>query len=221
MEHSLSAQRNFIAEGLSIVDAAASAMWVIQRAASDTHRGARARVSGLLTAKACNLLLGIHSLNSDGLGQESGALLRPFLECVELIDYIRVVPAGVTEFMEDRLPKAGVRAQAIGSPLQGLRQHLNEHASHISIAYDSMSHIVDANTGVLRVRQPACWNSFVTNLSQHGDLAVMLATSAVRALESVDPNASPVHAARLQAWSARLRTDCPRAQPRVASTTDA
>ena len=73
------------------------------------------RVCGVTLLKAKNLALGAYSLVLDGLGQESGALLRPMIEYVELLTYFRLKPEMTERALENALPKAGERAKAIGS----------------------------------------------------------------------------------------------------------
>lgn len=111
------------------------------RAASDTY----ARVCGLTLLKAKNLAIGSFSLLLDGLGQESGALLRPMIEYTELLTYFRLFPNKIENAAENDLPKAGERAKAIKGMYHDLRQHLNEHASHSSFNHHSLSHLLDSN----------------------------------------------------------------------------
>ena len=44
-----------------------------------------ARVYTMVVIKGHNLAQGCYSLALDGLGQESGAMLRPLLECIETL----------------------------------------------------------------------------------------------------------------------------------------
>lgn len=108
------------------------------------------RVCALVVIKGRNLALGCYSLSQDGLAQESGALFRPLMECLELLAYLRLDPSRINEALEDRLPKAGVIAQRIEGGLKGLRDHLNTHASHLSLHPAAMGHLVDFKTGRLR-----------------------------------------------------------------------
>ena len=91
---------------------------------SDYHR-----VCGLTLAKARNYALGSYGLILDGLGQESGALLRPFIEYHELLVYFRLEPARVKEAIDNNLPSAGKRAKLIEGDFHEFRRYLNEHAS--------------------------------------------------------------------------------------------
>ncbi len=109
-----------------------------------------ARVCGLTLLKGKNLAHGSLSLVLDGLGQESGALLRPMIEYVELLTYLRKHPEEADRAAVNALPKAGQRAKAIGGIYHGLRQHLNEHASHSSYSHFALSHLI---TPELRFRK--------------------------------------------------------------------
>jgi hypothetical protein len=113
-----------------------------------------ARVCSLVAIKGRNLAHGCYSLALDGLGQESGALLRPLLECLELLVYLRVVPDAPNQALENTLPQAGKRAAIIGGKFKPLRDHLNENAPHLAISSDSMIHLVDLGQGRLRITQP-------------------------------------------------------------------
>ena len=75
-------------------------------ASSDTY----ARICGLTLLKAKNLALAALSVVLDGLGQEAGALLRPMVEYIELLTYLRQFPQEAARAAENDLPKAGVRA---------------------------------------------------------------------------------------------------------------
>lgn len=119
------------------------------RAASDTY----ARVCGLTLLKAKNLAMGSFSLLLDGLGQEAGALLRPMIEYTELLTYFRLFPEMAEKAAENELPKAGERAKAIEGIYHGLRQHLNEHASHSSYSHYSLSHLLNSNLSFRKMQQ--------------------------------------------------------------------
>lgn len=108
------------------------------------------RVCALVLIKARNLGLGCYSLSLDALAQEAGALFRPLLECLELLEYFRLEPPRVNEALEDRLPKAGVIAQRIEGKFKDLRDYLNSHASHLSLSSEAMRHLIDFKSGRLR-----------------------------------------------------------------------
>ena len=101
-----------------------------------------ARICGLTLLKGKNLAQGSLSLILDGLGQESGALLRPWVEYIELLTYLRTFPEEAERAAENDLPSAGKRAMKIEGIYQGLREHLNENASHSSYSFYSLSHLL-------------------------------------------------------------------------------
>jgi hypothetical protein len=114
---------------------------------------AAGRVCAVTAIKGRNLALGCYSLALDGLAQESGALLRPLLEAIELLEYLRVVPGAVDRALDGRLPNAGKRAREIGSSFQSLREHLNLSASHLGFGGASVRHLLDISAGRFRVAQ--------------------------------------------------------------------
>jgi hypothetical protein len=79
------------------------------------------RVCALTVIKGRNLALGCYSLALDGLAQESGALLRPLLEAIELLVYLRTVPGSIEQALEEKLPRAHEIAKATGGPFKELR----------------------------------------------------------------------------------------------------
>ena len=114
---------------------------------------AAARVCAMVIIKGHNLAQGCYSLALDGLGQESGAMLRPLLECIETLEYLRVVPDAVGKALDGKMPGAGARAKKIGSIFQSLREYLNEHASHLDITADAMKHLIDLRKGRFKTIQ--------------------------------------------------------------------
>src|SRR5574340_1572824 len=70
-----------------------------------------ARICGLTLLKARHLAVGAYSLILDGLGQEAGALIRPFIEYSELLTYFRKFPEMAERAAENDLPKAGKSAR--------------------------------------------------------------------------------------------------------------
>jgi hypothetical protein len=116
------------------------------------------RVAGLYLAKARNLALGCYSLSLDSLAQEGGALFRPLFEAYELLTYFRLEPSRIDEVLENRLPSAGNIAKRIDGEYKGMREYLNNHASHLSLGPESMRHLVDPQSGepglMIVTRQP-------------------------------------------------------------------
>ena len=142
--------RVLLDELFAIVDAAADALHNV-----DTPFG---RVTALITVKARSLAQACYSLALDGLAQEAGALFRPLLECLEVLEYMRLDPARVEEALEGHLPRAGAIAKRIDGQLKDVRDYLNEHASHFSVSPESMRHLVRLSGGdkqaVLQLQQP-------------------------------------------------------------------
>jgi hypothetical protein len=113
------------------------------------------RVTGLVVTKGRNLAVACYSLSMDGLAQESGAILRPLIEAIELLKYLQSDPSRIDEAIEGRLPQAGQIAKRIGGEFQELRDHLNRNASHLSLSHDALRHLLDFQSSeVLRVVQP-------------------------------------------------------------------
>jgi hypothetical protein len=136
------------------------------KAGSDTY----ARICGLTLLKAKNLAYGSLSLLLDALGQEAGALLRPFIEYAELLTYFRKFPEQIDRAADNALPNAGKRAKAIGGIYQDFREHLNEHASHSSYSHYSLSHLL---TPTLTFRKAQQFSPLVVDKNLT-DLAVQL-----------------------------------------------
>ena len=90
-----------------------------------------ASVTSVLGVKGRNLALACYTLILSGLAQESGALLRPLVETIEQITYVRLDEQRLDEVRNGTLPTAGLIAQAIDSPHHKLRTYLNKNASHI------------------------------------------------------------------------------------------
>ena len=112
------------------------------------------RVCAVMVIKGRNLALGCYSLALDGLAQESGALLRPLLEAIELLGYLRAVPGAVDKAVNGKLPNAGKRAKQIESPFWDLREHLNTYASHVGFGGAAVRHLLDIRAGRFRAVQP-------------------------------------------------------------------
>lgn len=147
-----------------------------------------ARVCGLTLLKAKNLGIGAYSLILDGLGQEAGALLRPFIEYTELLTYFRLLPDRVELALNNELPNAGARARQIEGMYQEFRAHLNEHAAHSSYSAYSLSHLLERDTLRFKKMQRMVPHVLERNVR---DLAIQLSLllqEAVLGLQGV-PNA--------------------------------
>ena len=103
--------------------------------------------------KARNFVKGCFSLSLDGLAQESGALLRPMIECLELLTYFRQEPERAKKAFDRKLPSAGRRAEKINGNFKELRKHLNECASHFSFKEHSLRHLFDSRNSSLKIEQ--------------------------------------------------------------------
>ncbi|EQD74387.1 hypothetical protein B1B_02703, partial [mine drainage metagenome] len=80
---------------------------------SKSGEEAYSRICGLTLLKGKHLGVGAFSLILDGLAQEAGALLRPFIEYTELLTYFRTFPEMVDKAADNDLPNAGERAKAV------------------------------------------------------------------------------------------------------------
>lgn len=138
------------------------------------------RVCALVLIKARNLALGCYSMSLEALAQEAGALFRPLLESLELATYFRQDPQRIDEALDDRLPKAGVIAQKVAGKFRGLREHLNAHASHLSVSPEAMAHLADFKAGRLRTVQP------FSEPVLRGNLRTLLAVLVWLAIEAVN-----------------------------------
>lgn len=146
------------------------------------------RVCALVLIKTRNLGLGCYSLCLDGLAQEAGALFRPLLEGLELLVYFRLEPTRINEALKGDLPKAGVRAQKIEGQFKDLRDYLNAHASHLSVAPEAMAHFVDFRAGGLRLVQPYNEGILRRNLRTLLAILVWLAIEAVNCISVGEGN---------------------------------
>jgi hypothetical protein len=138
---------------------------------------------GVTTLKAKNLALGMYSLALDGLGQEAGALARPFIEYAELLTYFRVVPEAINDALGGELPSAGKRAKKIEGFYQPFREHLNEHASHSSYSSYALAHLRDPATKKLRKLQVMHPDVLVRNVGDFAVQFVLMLQEAVLGLE--------------------------------------
>jgi len=106
-----------------------------------------ARVGGLILVKCKYLFKAIYILIWEGLGQESGALLRLAIEYLEALIFLTEDEKRIQLFLDDKLPSAGEIAKIIDGKFKELRKHLNEYASHMKVSWDSISHLVNMETG--------------------------------------------------------------------------
>ena len=137
------------------------------------------RICGLVLAKARNYALGAYGLILDGLGQEAGALLRPFIEYHELLTYFRLDPKQATEAINGKLPSAGKRAQLIEGYFHEFRRYLNDNASHSSFSTHSLNHLLDKPSMSIRKEQPMLPKVLFRNM---GDFFVQMELMAIEAI---------------------------------------
>lgn len=162
-----------------------------------------ARVCGLTLLKGKNLAQGSLSLVLDGLGQECGALLRPLIEYAELLTYLNQNPAEAENAAANDLPKAGVRAKTISATSQGLREHLNEHASHSSYSHYSLSHLLTPELSFRTLQRfvPHVLETNFTNIAVHLE---WLLQEAFFAMQHLYTDGQPQLAPAIQGHRARM-----------------
>jgi hypothetical protein len=140
------------------------------------------RICGLTLVKARNLALGSYGLCLDGLAQETGALMRPLIEALELLIYFRLEPTRVDEAIEGKLPSAGKRAQVINGHFKEARDYWNENASHLSFTPDSIRHLLDFKESRWRVTQPHSTEVLRRNLQFFFAVLIWVAIEGVNCL---------------------------------------
>jgi hypothetical protein len=145
------------------------------------------RAAAICTIKARNLGLASYSLSLDALAQEAGALVRPLIETMELLAYLRADPSRVHEVLENRLPSAGERGKAINGKFKKWRDYLNAHASHFGLTPDSVRHLFDINNLRLRIVQPYDEAVLRENLKSLFAVLYFCATEAVLTLDLCAP----------------------------------
>ena len=145
-----------------------------------------AQICGLTLLKAKHLAVGAYSLILDGLGQEAGALIRPFIEYTELLTYFRKFPEKAAHANENNLPKAGERARVIGGIYKEFRDHLNSHASHSSYSHHSLSHLPEPNTLRFKKLQRAVPEVLEKNVTDFVVQLYLLLREAVLGLERLN-----------------------------------
>lgn len=152
-----------------------------------SQESAYARVCGLTLLKAKNLAFGSYSLILDGLGQETGALMRPMIEYLELLTYFRMFPESVEKATTNTLPSAGKRAEAINGIYKEFREHLNEHASHSSFSQHALSHLQEPSNFKFKKLQKMVPHVLEKNVL---DLAIQLFLLILEAARALEPTTS-------------------------------
>lgn len=142
------------------------------------------RICGLVLAKARNYALGSYGLILDGLGQEAGALIRPFIEYLELLTYFRLAPTRVRQVIDNTLPSAGERAKLIEGHFGDYRKYLNDHASHSSFSYYALNHLLDKPEMIIRKEQPMLPKVLFVNMGSLFVQLILIAIEAINCLET-------------------------------------
>jgi len=145
LNSSLKPHGDAIREMFALIDTSISDM---EKVAEESGSNSRfASVAGLTALKGRNLGLAAYSLALDGLAQEAGAVLRPLIEVLELLRYIRTEPHAIDQALDGKLPTAGGIARKIDGTFHGLRRYLNDNAAHFGFTPDALRHMLDFNAG--------------------------------------------------------------------------
>lgn len=161
-------------------------------------------VCGLTLLKAKNLAIGSYSLILDGLAQEAGSLMRPFIEYMELLTYFGKFPEKVSRAISNNLPNAGERAKAIMGNYKEFRDHLNKHASHSSYSDYSFAHLREPGSLKFKKLQRAFPQVIDINLQNLTIHTYCLLKEAVISLERVNSLTFYELAERVDALRLRL-----------------
>jgi hypothetical protein len=173
----LKEEGDMISEGFSIIDE------MIQKFNDLSPRTDLSTLSGLLLVKGKNLCFGMYSLALDGLAQESGALLRPTIECIELVQFFYDDQERLKLVFENKVPSAGEVAKAVNGKFKKLREFLNENASHLSISIDSLMHLIDWTDRTFKPKQKYSETVLRKNLSTLFYFISFLIVSTVNCLD--------------------------------------
>ena len=178
LDNALKHETYLIYEGFELIDE------IIQLLYDPAHPTSFSTICGLVLLKGRNLSHGMFSLALDGLAQESGALLRPTIECFELLEYFRKDPKRIEQAIEDRLPKAGQIAKEINGNLKKLRDYLNKNASHFSLTPGAMLHLINWRNGNVKLKQPYVESVLRKNLETLFLILLLLSSEAAKCLNS-------------------------------------
>lgn len=147
LQKELLQESEVIKHGFELID---DGIKLFERAGGDegeTLDGQFCRVCCVTLSKSSHFLLACYSLALDGLAQESGAILRPFIESYELLVYLRLDKSRVIQVLDENLPTSGVIAKKVTGDFKDLREHLNISASHFSYKIESVKHLHGKNFG--------------------------------------------------------------------------
>ena len=203
-DHSAEAARNTLREEAQVVEACLELLAVCAAHLEEVpNPSVGSRVSAVCVIKVRNLGLASYSLSLDALAQESGAILRPLIETIELLEYLRGDAKRLDEALEGKLPSAGLRARSIGSRFGEIRRYLNDHASHFALSPESVRHLLNSETWKFRIVQT--FNASVLRVNLQTLFAVLAIGmyEAVLAVEACDPE----NVAALAERGERIRTE--------------
>jgi hypothetical protein len=175
LKSKLSIEARYIEKGFTIIDDLLSIF-------EDNKNDNFCTVCSFALLKGKNYCLSIYSLSLDGLSQESGALLRPAIECIELLDYFYDDPKRIKEALENKLPRPGNIAKKIKGKFESLRKHLNSAASHFSFDPIACMHLMNWKNESLRYYQKFNETVLRQNLWTLFGVMRLLTYSAVRCL---------------------------------------
>jgi hypothetical protein len=198
LEGALSREAAIVDGGFSLIDV------IIKRLAAHQTENAYAQTYALILVKVKHFGQACFSLALDGLAQESGALLRTWIESLELLRYLNTDPQPPKRFeriWQSKLPSAGEIAKKIGGHFQPLRNMLSDTASHFKMRPESLRHVLDAHTGEVKGEQIFSEGVVRTNLATCSYFLYFSAVEAVVAAGVAGvPNEDLGH--QLDAWFA-------------------
>ncbi len=157
----------------------------IANSEGESEKGQFCRICSLTLAKLSYLLLSCYSLALDGLAQESGALLRPLIEAVELLVYFQQDKTRINQVLDNTLPSAGIIGKRISGDFQDLREYLNQNASHFSYKAESMRHLFDKNTKIRSIPDHSLI-VFRKNLEMVNVFQVYILFEAAKCLQTIE-----------------------------------
>jgi hypothetical protein len=175
LKSKLSIEARYIEKGFAIIDA-------LLRIFEDNKNDDFCIGCSFTLLKGKNFCYSIYSLSLDGLAQESGALLRPAIECFELLDYFYDDPKRINEALKNKLPSPGNIAKKIKGKFESLRKHLNKVASHFSFDPVACMHLMNWKNESLRYYQKYNETVLRQNLWTLFGVMRLLTYSAIRCL---------------------------------------
>ena len=175
LKSKLSIEASYIEKNFTTID-------TLLRIFGENNNDIFCMVCSIVLLKGKNLCFSIYSLFLDGLAQEAGALLRPAIECFELLDYFYADPKRIQKALENKLPYPGDIAKKINGKHKRLREYLNSTASHFSLNPIACTHLINWKKGSLHYYQKYNENVLRKNLWTLFSIMVFLIDSAARCL---------------------------------------